>query len=359
MKAAEFVHLHTHSQYSLLDGACKLDDVIAIAKERKMPALAITDHGNMFGAVEFYQKAQAAGIKPIIGIEAYVSAGPMTVKKPHEKYPSGGFHLVLLAKNQAGYQNLIKIASAGYLEGFYRRPRVDKDYLRAHSEGLIATSACPQGEVNWNLLRGFYDDALKAANEYSEIFGPGNFFLEMQDHGLDIESKLIPEIEKLHSETKLPLVCSNDCHYLRQEDANAHDALLCIQTGKLVSDDKRMKYNTDQIYFKSPQEMKELFGDYPEATENTLRIAEACNVQFEFGKLHLPHFPIPTEYVDADAYLRELTYKGAKERYGECEGDVKERLDYELSVIKRLGYAGYFLITKDFIDYSRSIGVRV
>ncbi len=364
MKSAEFVHLHTHSQYSLLDGACKLDDVIAIAKERKMPALAITDHGNMFGAVEFYQKALKAGIKPIIGIEAYVSAGPMTVKKPHEKYPDGGFHLVLLAKNQVGYQNLIKIASAGYLEGFYHRPRVDKDYLRAHSEGLIATSACPQGEVNWNLLRGYYDDALKAANTYSEIFGPDNFFLEMQDHGLDIEQKLIPEIAKLHSETKLPLVCSNDCHYLRQEDAKAHDALLCIQTGKLVSDTKRMNYDTDQIFFKSPKEMIELFGEFPEAAENTLRIAEACNVEFEFGKLYLPKFPIPKPYVDADEYLRELTTRGAEERYGgkiddEANVAVKERLDYELSVIKRLGYAGYFLITKDFIDHAREIGVRV
>ncbi|MBN4057197.1 DNA polymerase III subunit alpha, partial [bacterium AH-315-J21] len=364
MKSAEFVHLHTHSQYSLLDGACKLDDVIAIAKERKMPALAITDHGNMFGAVEFYQKAIAAGVKPIIGMEAYISHGAMTNKKPHEKYPDGGFHLVILAKNQAGYQNLMKIATAGYLEGFYHRPRVDKDYLRAHSEGLIATSACPQGEVNWNLLRGYYAEALAAANTYSEIFGVGNFYLEMQDHGLDIEKKLIPEIAKLHDDTKLPLVCSNDCHYLREQDAKAHDALLCIQTGKLVSDEKRMRYNTDQIYFKSQKQMVELFGEFPEAAENTLRIAEECNVQFDFSKMHLPHFPIPKPFVDADEFLRDLTVKGAEERYGGSIDDeaniaVKERLDYELSVIKRLGYAGYFLITKDFIDYSRSINVRV
>ncbi|HSH00686.1 MAG TPA: DNA polymerase III subunit alpha [candidate division Zixibacteria bacterium] len=359
MKNAEFVHLHTHSQYSLLDGACKLDDVIAIARENKMPAVAITDHGNMFGAVEFYQKAIAAGIKPIIGMEAYVSAGPMTDRKPHERYPTGGFHLLLLAKTHEGYQNLIKIASAGYLEGFYHRPRIDHDFLRAHSAGLIATSACPQGEVNWHLIRGEYDNAKAAAERYSAIFGADNFFLEMQNHGLDLEAQLMPEVVKLAGDTKLPLVVSNDCHYLRREDAEAHDALLCIQTGKLVEDQRRLKYDTDQIYFKSPQEMRELFGDFPEACANTVRIAEECNVELEFDKLHLPHFPIPKPFVDPDEFLRKLTEEGLSARYAEITEIHTERLNYELDVIKRLGYAGYFLITKDFCDYARSVGVRV
>ncbi|MFQ5608172.1 MAG: DNA polymerase III subunit alpha, partial [Candidatus Zixiibacteriota bacterium] len=359
MKSAEFVHLHTHSQYSLLDGACKLDDVISLAKERRMPALAITDHGNMFGAVEFYQKAIAAGIKPIVGMEAYVSAGPMGERKPSEKYPSGGFHLLLLARNRAGYQNLIKITSAAYLEGFYHKPRVDHEFLSRHSEGLIATSACPQGEVNWLLLRGEYDAAKAAAERYSAMFGEGNFFLEMQNHGLDIEGRLLPEIQRLAADTELPLVCSNDCHYLRREDANAHDALLCIQTGKMVEDQRRLKFGTDQIYFKSPEEMKELFGDFPEACANTLRIAEECSLDLEFDRLHLPHFPIPKPFVDPDEYLRKLAEQGLGERYAESTPELNERLDYELDTIKRLGYAGYFLIVKDFIDYARSINVRV
>ncbi|MCH7879214.1 MAG: DNA polymerase III subunit alpha, partial [candidate division Zixibacteria bacterium] len=359
MKSAEFVHLHTHSQYSLLDGACKLDAVIKLAKEYRMPALAITDHGNMFGAIEFYQKAIAAGIKPIIGMEAYISAGPMTDRKPSEKYPSGGFHLLLLARNKTGYQNLIKLASAGYLQGFYHKPRIDHEYLAAHSEGLIATSACPQGEVNWLLLRGEYDAAKTAAERYHGIFGEGNFYLEMQNHGLDIEGRLLPEITRLAADTDLPLVCSNDCHYLRREDADAHDALLCIQTGKLVTDERRMKFGTDQIYFKSPDEMAELFGDFPEARENTLRIAEECSLDLEFDKLHLPHFPIPKPFVDPDEYLRKLSEEGLAERFDEITGELTDRLNYELDVIERLGYAGYFLIVKDFIDYARSIKVRV
>lgn len=359
MKTAEFVHLHTHSQYSLLDGACKIDDVIALAKERKMPALAITDHGNMFGAVEFYQKAIAAGVKPIIGMEAYVSAGPMTDRQPVQNFPKGGFHLLLLARDHAGYKNLIKIASAGYLEGFYHRPRIDKDYLRAHSQGIIATSACPQGEVNWHLIRNQYEQAKAAALEYRDIFGADSFYLEMQNHGLDIERDLIPEVARLASDTGMPLVCSNDCHYLRQSDAEAHDALLCIQTGKLVEDEKRMRYDTDQIYFKSPEEMIELFGEFPEAAANTVRIAEECNVELEFDKLHLPHFSIPKPFVDADEYLRRLAEDGLNTRYEEITPELTKRLDYELDTIKRLGYAGYFLIVKDFCDYSRRVGVRV
>ncbi len=359
MRFANFVHLHTHSQYSLLDGACRLDRVIELAKEYKMPALAITDHGNMFGAVEFYTKATKAGIKPIIGVEAYVTAGSRHDKKPIDKYPSSGFHMVILVKNQTGYRNLMKLTTAGFLEGFYHRPRIDKEILRRHAEGLIATSACMKGEVNWNLLRGEIEEAAAAARELNEIFGQGNFFLEIQDHGLEKEKLLVPMIHTLSKQTGIPLVATNDCHYLKQEHAEAHDALLCIQTGKLVSDEDRMRYNTDQIYFKSPDEMTRLFGDFPEAIENTIRIAEECALQLETGKLHLPQFVLPSPFVDPDEYLHDLCERGLKERYAEITDEIRERMAYELGVIKQMRYAGYFLIVKDFIDYARSQNIPV
>ncbi len=359
MKFANFVHLHTHSQYSLLDGACKLEPLIETAKEYKMPALAITDHGNMFGAAEFYKKATQAGVKPIIGTEAYVAAGSRFDKKPIGKFPGGGFHLVILAKNQTGYKNLIKLSTAGFLEGFYHRPRIDKQLLREHSGGLIALTACMKGEVNWHLLRGDPDRAVEAARELNEIFGDGNFYLEMQNHGLDKEELLLPMIYTVHRQTGIPIVATNDCHYLRQEDSEAHDALLCIQTGKLISDTDRMKYNTDQIYFKSAEEMAELFKDYPEAIDNTVQIAEKCNLEMEMGKLHLPHFPIPSPYTDPDSYLRHLCVEGLKKRFSKISQEINERLDYELSVIRQMKYAGYFLVVKDFIDHAWSIGVAV
>jgi DNA polymerase III subunit alpha len=359
MKFANFVHLHTHSQYSLLDGACELEAAIELARLYKMPALAITDHGNLFGAAEFYKKAMKAGIKPIIGTEAYVAAGSRFDKKPSGTYPDGGFHLVLLAKNQTGYKNLIKLSSAGYLEGFYHRPRIDKELLREHSEGLIALTACMKGEVNWHLLHGEPEKAAATAREYNEIFGEGNFFLEMQNHGLEKEQFLLPMIYTIHRDTGIPLVATNDCHYLRQADWEAHDALLCIQTGKFVTDTDRMRYETDQIYFKSPEEMNQLFGEFPEALQNTIRIAEECNVQLEMGKPHLPSFPIPERFVDADSFLRHLAEEGLIERYKKFTEELKKRLDFELTVIKQKGYAGYFLIVKDFIDYARSQDIPV
>lgn len=359
MKFANFVHLHTHSQYSLLDGACQLDATIELARQFKMPALAITDHGNLFGAAEFYKKATKAGIKPIIGIEAYVAAGSRFDKKPSGTYPDGGFHLVLLARNNTGYKNLIKLSSSGFLEGFYHRPRIDKEILRQHSEGLIALSACMKGEVNWNLLQGEPSRAAAAALEMKEIFGEGHFFLEIQNHGLDREQLLIPMIHTIHRDTGIPLVATNDCHYLRREDWEAHDALLCIQTSKFVSDRDRMRYDTDQIYFKSPDEMTQLFGDFPEALENSIRIAEECNVEIEMGKLHLPHFPLPNQFADADSYLFHLCEEGLVKRYGKKTEELQKRLDYELSVIRQMGYAGYFLIVKDFIDYARSQNIPV
>ncbi len=359
MKSANFVHLHTHSQYSLLDGACRLDSVIEMAREYKMPALAITDHGNMFGAIEFFRKATKAGIKPIIGCEAYVAGGSRFDKKPSGSFPDGGFHLVLLAKNQTGYKNLIKLSTAAYLEGFYHRPRIDKELLKKHAEGLIATSACLKGEVNWNLLNGRTEQAVMAARELNDIFGEGNFFLEIQNHGLEKEHLLLPKLEAVSKETNIPLVATNDCHYLRQKDAEAHDALLCIQTGKMVSDRDRMRYNSDQIYFKSPAEMEEVLGDFKSAMENTIRIAEACNLELELGKLQLPMFPIPPTFTSPDLYLQDLCRKGLGELYTEITDEIEERLKYELGVIKQMGYAGYFLIVKDFCDYARSQNIRV
>ncbi len=359
MKHGNFVHLHTHSHYSLLDGASKIDDLIAKAKEYKMPALAITDHGNLFGAIEFYKKATKAGVKPIIGIEAYVAGGSRHDKQPSSKHPDGGYHLVLLAKNLTGYKNLVKLSSAAFLEGFYHRPRMDKELLRKYSEGIIATSACLKGEVNWNLLNGDTDGAVMAARELEEIFGKGNFYLELQNHGIDKELLLIPKIEAIARETKIPLVATNDCHYMRQEDYEAHDALICIQTGKFVSDNDRLKYSTDQIYFKSENEMQQVLGDFKEALDNTIEIAEKCNLELELGKLKLPTFPIPTPFVDADAFLEHLCLKGIDERYGKMNNVVSERLKYELGVIRQMGYSGYFLIVKDFCDYARSKKIRV
>ncbi|HWR83218.1 MAG TPA: DNA polymerase III subunit alpha, partial [Candidatus Deferrimicrobium sp.] len=359
MKFAKFVHLHTHSQYSLLDGACRLDSLIELAAQFRMPALAVTDHGNMFGAVEFYKKAARAGIKPIIGCEAYVAGGSRFDKKPSNRFPDGGFHLVLLVKNLTGYTNLMKLCSAAYLEGFYHRPRIDKQLLRDHAEGLIATSACMKGEVSWHLSRGATDEAVAAAQELREIFGPENFFLEIQDHGLEAERVLIPKIDAVSRETGIPLVVTNDCHYLRREDWEAHDALLCIQTGKTVTDRDRMRYNTDQLYFKSADEMQQCFGDFKEALENTVRIAEACNLELQLGRLLLPVFPIPRTFADPDACLRHLCENGIGTRYETITPEIRKRLEYELRVIKQMGYAGYFLIVKDFCDYARSQHIPV
>ncbi len=359
VKYSDFVHLHTHSQYSLLDGACRLDALIALAKEYRMPALAVTDHGNMFGAIEFYKKANQAGIKPIIGMEAYVAGGSRFDKQPSRQWPDGGFHLVLLAKNLTGYKNLIKLSTAGFLEGFYHRPRIDKQLLRGHSDGLIASSACLKGEINWYLLRGNTEAAVMAARELQDIFGPDNFYLEIQNHGLEPEEILLGKIEAISRETSIPMLATNDCHYLRQQDYLAHDALLCIQTGKLVEDTNRMRYNTDQIYFKSDKEMEEALGDFKPALENTIRVAEACNLELELGKLKLPVYPIPTKFENPDRYLEHLCREGLKKRYEEHTDEIETRLKYELGVIRKMGYAGYFLIVKDFCDYARKQGIPV
>lgn len=359
MKRADFIHLHNHTQYSLLDGALKIDDLLAKAKEYKMPALAITDHGNMFGAIEFYKKAIASGIKPIIGSEVYVAAASRFKKEPIPGLPDAGFHLILLVKNQDGYKNLIRLSTAGYQEGFYHRPRIDKDILRKNHQGLIGLSSCLRGEVPYLLMKGNYKKAKKIAEEYVSILGEGNFYLELQDHGTEDEKKAREPLIKLSSETGIPLVASNDCHYLKKEDWAAHDALLCIQTGRIIKESDRLKFSTDQLYFKSPEEMRELFKDNPAAIENTIKIGEECNLQLEFGKFHLPHFPLPAGYESPESYLGYLARKGLAQRYSKVTPGLEERLEYELKIINQMGYPGYFLIVKDFIDHAKGKGIPV
>ncbi|MBU1318891.1 MAG: DNA polymerase III subunit alpha [candidate division Zixibacteria bacterium] len=359
MSTADFIHLHNHTQYSLLDGACRIDPFLELAHDMKMPALAITDHGNMFGAIEFYKKARKRGIKPIIGCEIYVAPKSHTHKEPIAGKPSAGYHMLLLARNETGYKNLMKLVSAGYLEGFYHRPRVDKKLLKEHAEGLIATSACMKGEIPWLLLANDDVEAARAAKKFTDIFGEGNFYLEIQNHGIPKEDEARSKVLALAKRIGLPIVATNDCHYLHQKDSSAHDALLCIQTGKFISDSDRMRYNTDQIYVKTPAEMKELFADYPDAIENTLRIAEMCNLDIELGKNHLPAFPLPEGHSNLDDYLRLLAEDGLKQRYSEITDEHRKRLDFELDVIIKMGYSGYFLIVKDFIDQARRLGVRV
>ncbi|MCP4568154.1 MAG: DNA polymerase III subunit alpha [FCB group bacterium] len=358
MKKSNFVHLHNHTQYSLLDGASRIDDLVATAKKFNMPAMAITDHGNMFGCIEFYKKVSNAGIKPIIGMEAYIAGTSRTDHHRVAGYPDTGFHLVLLVKNQAGYKNLMKLSSAAFREGFYHRPRIDREILKEHASGLIALSACQKGEIPYWLARDNVEKAEDAAQFYGELF-QDDFYIELQDHDLEFERRTFSQLVDMAKKFGLPLVCTNDCHYIKREDAEAHDALLCIQTGKLVSDTDRMRYDTDQIYFKSAEEMQELFADYPEAVENTIRIAERCNLEIEMGNLLLPAFPIPDKGKTPDQYLEELTREGLAERYSEITPEVEKRLEYELGVIKQLGWAGYFLITWDFVLYAKNNGIPV
>jgi DNA polymerase-3 subunit alpha len=351
-----FTHLHTHTEYSLLDGAADIKSLVAKAKELNMDALAITDHGVMFGVIDFYKEAKKQGIKPIIGCEVYTAARSMADRDPEKDKHQG--HLVLLAKDRQGYKNLMKIVSAGYTKGFYYKPRVDKDLLRRYSEGLIALSACLVGDIPAKLLNDDYEGAKAEALEYLEIFGEGNFYLELQDQGLEEQYKILPYMKRLREETGIPFVATNDVHYVNREEAAHHDILLCIQTGKTVDDQDRMRFSNDQFYLKSEEEMGRLFSDIPEALENTARIADACNVEFQFGELHLPEFKAP-EGKTNKSYLRELCMAGLIERYGEPDTALLQRLEYELNTIESMGYVEYFLIVWDFINYAKSKGIMV
>lgn len=352
-----FVHLHVHSEYSLLDGACRIPQLVDTAIELGQTAVAITDHGAMYGVIDFYKEAKAKGIKPIIGCEVYVA--PRThLDKVHE-YDSESRHLVLLCKNNVGYQNLIQLVSLAWTEGFYNKPRVDDEQLRQYSEGLIALSACLAGEIPRRLLAGEYETAKQKALQYQEIFGEGNFYLELQDHGIREQKYVNPMIIQISQETGIPLVATNDCHYLRHEDSKTQKILLCIQTNHTVEDDNAMEFATDQFYVKSEEEMKALFPEVPQAIENTVKIAQQCQVDFEFGNTKLPHFDVPGNR-DHEEYFREQCYQGLYRHYGENpDPSLVERLEYELSTICTMGYVDYYLIVHDFIRYAKSVGIPV
>ena len=352
-----FTHLHVHTEYSLLDGSNKISEYVARVKELGMDSAAITDHGVMYGVIDFYRAAKAAGINPVLGCEVYVAPGSRFDREAgsgEDRY----YHLVLLAENDQGYSNLMKIVSKGFVEGFYYKPRVDLELLEEYHEGIIALSACLAGEVARFLTRGMYEEAKKAALRYQDIFGKGNFFLEMQDHGIPEQQTVNQQLMRMHYETGIELVATNDVHYTFADDADPHDVLLCLQTGKKLTDEDRMRYEGGQYYVKSPEEMAQLFPYALEALENTHKIAQRCHVEIEFGVTKLPKYDVPEGYTAWD-YLNELCRKGLEERYQPVTEELRERLDYELSTIRNMGYVDYFLIVWDFIKYARDNDIMV
>jgi len=356
MSTSEFVHLHVHTQYSLLDGACRVDELVKKAANLGMPALGMTDHGNMFGAIHFYKACQKSNIKPIIGCEAYITPTSRFEKNSDQKSIC---HLTLLAANSEGYANLMKLVSASYLEGFYYKPRIDKEILARHSKGLIGTSGCLKGEVPGHLLRGNFEAALKAADEYRQIFARGHYYIELMDHGIIEQKKVNEDLIKIAQKLGLPLVASNDVHYIEQGQSMAHETLLCIQTQTTLSDPNRMRFATDQFYFKEPEAMKTIFSWAPESISNTLLIAEQCNLKLDFDQYHLPRYEVP-EGTSAPSYLLGLCEKGMLSRYPSGADNVlRQRLEHELKTIGEMGFTSYFLIVWDFINYAKSIGVPV
>jgi len=356
MYHSDFVHLHVHTQFSLLDGACRVNELVAKAAEYKMPALAMTDHGNMFGAINFYQAAIKAGVKPIIGCEVNVAGASRFDKNPQQP-PSS--HLVIYAKDETGYRHLMKLVSAGYLEGFYYRPRIDKEILARHAEGLLASSSCLRGEIPQRLNEGNYNAALRAADEYRHIFGKDNFYLELMDHGMPEQKKANEGLLKISKQENIPLIVTNDVHYLEQSQARAHEVLMCIQTQSVLSDPNRMRLKSDQYYFKSPQQMRSEFRwAPPEALTNTVAVAEKCNVDLRFDQYRLPHYDPPGGMGQED-FLLELCRKGMHQRYGGSNPQLEQRLQYELEIIKKMGFISYFLIVWDFIHYAKQRGIPV
>ncbi|WP_288322530.1 DNA polymerase III subunit alpha [uncultured Selenomonas sp.] len=352
-----FVHLHVHTEYSLLDGASRIKELVQRTKELGMDSIAITDHGVMYGAIAFYKEAMAQGIHPIIGCEVYVAP-----QSRHERAEVDGvryYHLILLAENEIGYRNLVRLVSLANIEGYYYKPRVDKDLLRQYHEGIIALSACVAGEIPQSILRGDPERTDEILAEYVDIFGRDNFFLELQDHGLPEEKTVNHALRDLSKKHDIGLVATNDIHYVRAEDSEFHDILLCVQTGRTINDPNRMRFSGPDYYLKSEAEMTAIFHDYPGAVENTAKIAARCRVDFTFGELQLPFYPIPEKFADDDAYLRTLCEERLPERYSEITNEIRLRLDYELGVIHGMGYASYFLIVWDFINYARGHGVAV
>lgn len=363
---SDFVHLHLHTSYSLLDSSIRHEPLIKRAAEFGMPAVAVTDHGNMFGAVEFYNTAKKHGVKPILGCEVYVAPESRREKKSKDNLRDASHHLILLSENETGYKNLLRLITQGYLEGFYYKPRIDKELLAEHSEGLIALSSCIRGEVAHNVNRENVPRATKVAAQYAEIMGPDNFFLELQNHGLENQDRINKEIVGIGKKLDIPIVATNNCHYLDKEDFRAHEILLCLQTGKTISDPYRMRYPAPEFYFKSAEEMMELFKETPEAIKNTVRIAERCELELEFDKLNLPDYPVPESYT-LETYLEQISREGLKERFAELEklgidfdkAAYENRLEEELGIIQRMGYPGYFLIVWDFIRHAKENGIPV
>ncbi|MBU1853872.1 MAG: DNA polymerase III subunit alpha [Candidatus Omnitrophica bacterium] len=356
---SDFVHLHVHTQYSLLDGACVIKKLVDSARRMKMPALAITDHGNMFGAIEFYQACMQNGVKPIIGSEVYVATKSRFDKTVSSSGDVSNHHLILLVKDETGYKNLMKLVSIGYLEGFYYRPRIDKEILAQYSDGLIALSSCLKGEVAKYALNDRLDRISEIAGEYQKILGKDNFYFELQDNSIEEQKKVNDALIKLGKELDIGLVATNDVHYLTKDSAKAHEALLCIQTQTTLDDPNRMRLQTDQFYFKSPEEMKALFKDVPEAISNTIKITERCNLELDFSKTYLPHYSVPEGVGGREQYLRDLCEEGMKERYSNITSLHRERLEYELNVINKAGYTSYFLIAWDFVSYAKSKRIAV
>ena len=352
-----FAHLHVHTEYSLLDGSNKIKEYVSQVKALGMDSAAITDHGVMYGVIDFYRACKSEGIRPVLGCEVYVAPGSRFDREKNagdDRY----YHLILLAENNTGYSNLMKIVSRSFTEGYYYKPRVDLDLLREFHEGIICTSACLAGEVARNIVRGNMAEAEQAALRYRDIFGEENFFLELQDHGYKDQQTVNAALLNMHEKYGIPLVATNDVHYTYKEDAEPHDILLCIQTGKKLSDENRMRYTGGQFYLKSEAEMRTLFPYAREALENTEKIARRCNVEIEFGVTRLPRFDVPEGY-DSWTYLNKLCDDGMAERYPEDDGTLRDRLDFELNTIRQMGYVDYFLIVWDYINYARENGIMV
>ena len=359
MHHSEFVHLHVHSEYSLLDGAAQLEKLVARAKALRFPAIALTDHGNLFGAIDFYLAAQKAGVKPILGCELYVAPGSRKDRGSQDGGYEGANHLTVLVRNRAGYRNLIKLVSKAYLEGFYYKPRVDRELLAQHADGLLVLSGCLNSEVSRLLSAGDAARAREVAGWYQEVFGRAHYFMEVQAHGLEEQVRVTAATLEIARALGAPVVGTNDSHYLEGGHAHAHEALLCIQTGTTLGDPGRFRFSTQEFYVKSAEEMARVFAELPEACRNTLAVAERCNLTLDFGAFHLPHYVVPEEHT-RDSYLGELARAGLRRRYGPSPGDALEaRLAHELAVIEKMGFAGYFLVVWDFIHYARQQGIAV
>ncbi|HEX2191912.1 MAG TPA: DNA polymerase III subunit alpha, partial [Acidimicrobiales bacterium] len=371
MGERSFAHLHTHTEFSMLDGASRVEEVIAAAAADGQPAVGITDHGNMYGVLDFYRAARKQDIVPVIGIEAYMASGsrldrPVRRGRIDETAGEGGegdklyYHLTLLAESNAGYKNLLKLASDAYLTGYWYKPRVDWELLERHHQGVIATTGCLGGVVCQALLRGDEGEATRLAARLQDVFGRDNLYVEVQDHGIDGQRRTNPRLVEIARRIGAPLLATNDSHYTHREDAVAHDALLCVQTGASIDDPKRFRFEGDQHYLKTAAEMRHLFAELPDACDNTLAVAERASVEIEFGKPELPRFEIPEGFESEDAYLRHLTMAGAVERYGDpLPADVAQRLETELGVIAGMGLSAYFLVVWDLIRHAREVGIRV